>query len=725
MEPKTQAGFPKWLKNIFNHFDNFFKLSKTIFDILNPFLPLFILIGIPLFLLGGTSQGREIIVIILDRFSELSDSYDKMWTYLLIFFVCSFFSFFNLLHAIIILHFKSSSLDQEEDPCKKTISSLSIPYLILISLSTAALGIGLSVIFITSGIGTAKWLFASACFIPPIGSLTYFLSHFRKGEITNIFYSIYHCDDAGRSKLNQIYFYFPTVFIIAAVVYFFNLQFPFVGKWFFILFLVSIVVAILLFVLKIIDKRNEARYASVRARVTELNSFLLTVSFLIAYSGYLSSSLTSILLGFSFISLLILKLDYYRLKKGYPLFIVALLFLVVMGVFRRDGEVRMTEQPENIETITVNENYENWLAQKGYHQAKDSIPIYIISSEGGGIRSAFWTTGLLIKLDSLFPDLMNKTYAFSGVSGGSVGEMFYLAMRRDSLHENWPKILGADYLAGALAGLTIGEAFQSVLPFSWSKLNRANVLEDDWSKEYNKQTGKNTLDMSLHSFYQNSGYSQPNLFFNATQVESGKKAIVSNLKLGENFEGDIDLLETVNKTISLKSAALLSARFPGISPTALVTDETDKDWGKIVDGGYYDNSGLMTALHIVRIIQESSDSVKIKPVILFIRNANTASRQSSGVSSELTAPVNAFYQSWTAKTEQTIRDMSWLSKKLNFQFIQLELSYEAEGRESIYPLGWTLSSYSQKLILSQLEAIGNNRDALNYNALSTLKELEK
>ena len=69
--------------------------------------------------------------------------------------------------------------------------------------------------------------------------------------------------------------------------------------------------------------------------------------------------------------------------------------------------------------------------------------------------------------------------------------------------------------------------------------------------------------------------------------------------------------------ILLSTAALTSARFPIISPAgAIWTRNADGRGDRIVDGGYFENSGLTTALDIARALHERG----LVPIVLTISN---------------------------------------------------------------------------------------------------------
>lgn len=71
--------------------------------------------------------------------------------------------------------------------------------------------------------------------------------------------------------------------------------------------------------------------------------------------------------------------------------------------------------------------------------------------------------------------------------------------------------------------------------------------------------------------------------------------------------------------ISLASAVSLSARFPLISPHANIRTPSGRVIDRLVDGGYFDNSGMLTALELSRAIQTITNNA-IKPVLIQISN---------------------------------------------------------------------------------------------------------
>ena len=77
------------------------------------------------------------------------------------------------------------------------------------------------------------------------------------------------------------------------------------------------------------------------------------------------------------------------------------------------------------------EQAERLYHKDGAHQEKP-VPMLVIATAGGGIRAAFWTATVLERLEADLQKkkdalLQNLIFAISGVSGGSVGAMNYVA----------------------------------------------------------------------------------------------------------------------------------------------------------------------------------------------------------------------------------------------------------------------------------------------------------
>ena len=123
----------------------------------------------------------------------------------------------------------------------------------------------------------------------------------------------------------------------------------------------------------------------------------------------------------------------------------------------------------------------------------------------------------------------------------------------------------------------------------------------------------------------------PLLLLNGTSVDSGRRVIASELAPRYRLNGEevlvfpeaydlFELLATAPRTdIALSTAATLSARFPIVSPYgALPSSDPQLPAERVVDGGYFENDGITTALDLARAIRALRP--QIEPIILHVTN---------------------------------------------------------------------------------------------------------
>lgn len=259
------------------------------------------------------------------------------------------------------------------------------------------------------------------------------------------------------------------------------------------------------------------------------------------------------------------------------------------------------------------------------------VPIYIVAAEGGGSRSGSWTSCVLSCMEdkpstfSLPEQFHNQVFAMSGVSGGTLGIMSYRGLLYHKLtHPNDKKIKNinyedlakqvfkSDYLSGMVATLLFGEVVNTFSPVPLGdKTDRATTIEKSWETVFEKYLTDNA-DSNYYKlgFVESTQFTAkhniwlPHVFCNGTLMANGpnegQRAIVSDIQIDTaNFIRATDILTYVNTDMPNSTAAMVSARFPFISPLAKITSKDSTGFIKVGDGGYYENSGILTALEIM------------------------------------------------------------------------------------------------------------------------------
>ena len=438
-----------------------------------------------------------------------------------------------------------------------------------------------------------------------------------------------------------------------------------------------------------------------------------------------------IIFGISLLTFWGSLLVYFNDYRYRPLVLLVGAYLILISAWNDNTAVRQATGaavPLVTQRPTVDAHFARWIANRRQTDG-DTIPLVLIAAEGGGIRALNWAAETLIRLDSIIPGFSRHVYALSGVSGGGVGTAFYTAFLRDvpqqrriAQFDRFRNVIRDDYLSAVSAALLFPESIQRVMPVPIPRLERGKWLEDSWADSYRDNLGLRTLDESLTQLYQTPtgyNYELPSLLLNGTLAESGQKIITSNLRLDPRYFKDVvSTLDVLGADVPLKTAASLCSRFPVVTNGGLIQkDSVDRNGrkrrygGHVVDGGYFDNSGVETCIQLLNnlvpsIRQLGSDTarrVTVIPYIIFIQNSNTVGRlpQKRSLLQAVRVPLLGFFNAWD--NGSITRDNmfnSFMDRFTNpkINYLTLRLAYNDN-----YPLGWFLSDSAARSLSQQAQ----------------------
>jgi len=232
--------------------------------------------------------------------------------------------------------------------------------------------------------------------------------------------------------------------------------------------------------------------------------------------------------------------------------------------------------------------------------------------------------------DTLGP-FQNALRAVSGVSGGSVGLMYYLACQASGTPV---KVAASAAMKSSLGEVVHAIAYEDLLraflPFGVKDIyrDRGKALADAWisnglhagGKEYKDVLQKATLNRWIKATAEGK---LPAVILNSTIVEQGKRLAFSTVPTKPGSEGFIEFRNLYPQfDIPVSTATRLSAAFTFVSPAARpfpaervkelsrifsdsapATRESDHQGADnlhLVDGGYLDNSGITALVRLLR-----------------------------------------------------------------------------------------------------------------------------
>lgn len=293
-----------------------------------------------------------------------------------------------------------------------------------------------------------------------------------------------------------------------------------------------------------------------------------------------------------------------------------------------------------------------WLAARAdLQEFKDKgrpYPVYVVAAQGGGAYAATHTLQALRRAHASCNRFNQHLFAISGVSGGSVGAAFYGAMAkrysenaRDLPCPEAPlafaqaadatrlamSMVSQDFLSPLLGGLLYTDAAQRFIPVPIPEFSRARAqemaFEQAWiaghaaEKAANPSApdpGASPLAEGLLSHWTPDG-AAPALIFNATEAGTGRRRVIAPFRFGDEA-GDLRFMP-LSKTqdVPISAAASVSARFPWASPAGWFLEPDEKSPGalrkvRLVDGGYFENSGVATALALIEDIEAAAAAAR-------------------------------------------------------------------------------------------------------------------
>ncbi|WP_327251465.1 hypothetical protein [Streptomyces sp. NBC_01244] len=395
------------------------------------------------------------------------------------------------------------------------------------------------------------------------------------------------------------------------------------------------------------------------------------------------------------------------------------------------------------------------------------VRLVIVAASGGGVRAAYWTSSVL---DQLFPpgpvpdiagsrcppsDGRAPVFAVSGISGGSLGAMSWISRNSPDVQGETPShqvVFGKDHLSGALAWLTYVDLPRAFTGFGGK--DRAAVLEQSWEHQQKE------LKDPFYATWQTATTAwTPLALFNGTAAESGCRVLTAPVQLGafdrpvgatsctqrpeqplrpgapqeEPQVGGPTLIDLRGgflcgrQDVNRSTAALLSARFPWITPSGRIAgDECGYPGAEvsIVDGGYVEGTGSMTAVdlreQLAPVIACHNQRVKGGPAVEGCRVTSTVAARSVEV---VLVQIDNGYNSVAAapppgRPRELLVPLQGKAAAVNTMDANVrQRAFEAfgcahylpfanvRGPGTQAPLGWVLSKSAQQELDDQLDRL--------------------
>jgi hypothetical protein len=412
-----------------------------------------------------------------------------------------------------------------------------------------------------------------------------------------------------------------------------------------------------------------------------------------------------------------------------PLVTVLALILILSAMLSGKGTIHEMDRGSATGQVdqrkTLAETFDEWArARDGCEltvsERKIRVrPMLLVAAEGGGIRAAYWTVRGLEAMGE--KSCAGRSVLFSaGASGGSVG----LTVARFSGNRYDPGITraveaiqqmaGPGTLSEAADGTFVRDTFYGatgvplpVLPSAtvkWDWADRGRLIERGWQNAYQRPAPA----WGVRSFLNDQDLSPAtgHLILNSTDAKHVCRVWVSQIRPEPNPSiispphGGSDPENSCDKVpgpgtrtvdlftaygpyvptatgdagrfcigdITAATAALLTARFPVVTPGAVIgpcpdpaaaDERTEPYWPRtqLVDGGYIENTGLATITdlapewlplvrnHNIAAANPDNDLPFIVPFVVYLANGDqdtTHPELNQGPTSEVALPLRTY-----------------------------------------------------------------------------------
>jgi hypothetical protein len=429
------------------------------------------------------------------------------------------------------------------------------------------------------------------------------------------------------------------------------------------------------------------------------------------------------------------------------------------------GGARQETAAEPVPLPSLEECFKVWFETRPdraenerFSSGDEKYPVYIVAAQGGGIFAAHHTAVFLAGVQQRVPQFQHHLFAISGVSGGSVGSAVFasaldleqvilgkpesspgkpcspdpaeLPRQRDPTASKFnivdfvdDEVLSSDLLSPLIGAMAFPDFVQRFIPRSIPAFDRARALEyglqDAWDAAAREQVAENDrfsaairARVSAHQDLLKSAYvshwhasgSVPALLINTTEVATGRRQVFSPFTFDDGevrfFKGEVP------NRASLVTAAVLSARFPWITPAGWIGEGRRGLVSRFVDGGYFENSGIATALQLYEAIRNLADHLgiadRIAVKIIALTDDPDENRDGEVPSgfNELADPIRALLSTWSTRGRLSLRDAERRLNRAGGADNPL-MRVTLKSIRHPLPLGWMISYVTRRLILIQ------------------------
>jgi hypothetical protein len=409
------------------------------------------------------------------------------------------------------------------------------------------------------------------------------------------------------------------------------------------------------------------------------------------------------------------------------------------GLNYKNKEQRPAYNRENLLTLcspaNVERDKQNMISilEKWKHKQGEEKPLmYIITTSGGGTRSATFTMKVLQRLDSLSKGtLLKKTVLITGASGGMLGAAYFRQLYKER-EDGKPLRLQDQQYVDDISNDLLNPLFTSFVARDLaSPAQRFKVGEYEYIKDrgyaFEERLNANTrgmLNNQLKYWYNDEKNARiPLMLFNSVVTRDGRKMVISTQPVsflmrpvfhtGNDTASDPDAVDYQSMfaqqnpmNLRMLTALRMNATFPYVLPNVWLPSKPVVD---VMDAGLRDNYGQETAIRFIHFFEEWIKQNTSGVVFIHIRDRKTGGWEhpfeSKSITEIVTKPMLLLQYNWYKMQEYNQNDLLSLSESLMGNYLyKLSFYYIPEKEDARAALNFHLTKREKLDIAHAMES---------------------
>ena len=394
------------------------------------------------------------------------------------------------------------------------------------------------------------------------------------------------------------------------------------------------------------------------------------------------------------------------------------------------------------------QNMEMILNRWKQKQGEDKPLLVVMTTSGGGTRSATFTMNVLQRLDSITGgQIFKKTFLITGASGGMIGATYFRELYREKLRgkninlqsNRYVDDIAQDLLNPTFTSFIARDLFAPEQKFSVGPYRYLRDRGYAFESALNENTD-GILNKRLQDYVADeSAANIPLMFYHTVITRDGKMMLLSTQHLRFMMQPPSDSIEKMQAVdavdystffakqdpynLRLLSILRMNATFPIVLPNVWMPSQPVID---VMDGGLRDNYGVENSLRFLSSMQKWIEENTSGVLVIQIRDRMDGGWENpyeyDDLTGNATKPFFLLQHNWYKMMDYFQGDMeNYFMSSSNYPIHKLTFQYIPKTEENKAALSFHLSEIEKRDIAASLDSKHNDESFRKLKELLNVK----